>query len=153
MRHGQSPGAIEAGVSSDSERPLSPAGKDDARRSGKYLQARGAAPAFILASPLKRAMETAGEAARTFSPPLGVKVYAPLANHLTGEDLLRRLVEEKALAAETLIVGHQPQLGELASCLTGAFFNLLPAGLIAVEFEPAGKSRHLWSASPAEMVL
>ena len=40
---------------------------------------------------------------------------------------------------------------ELAACLTGAYFNLKPAGLIAVELEPAGKARLLWSANPAEM--
>jgi len=151
MRHGHSPSAIEAGVGSDSERPLSHAGKDDARRSGKYLLSRGAEPTLLLTSPLKRALETSQEAARTFARPPEVKVYEPLANRLTGEDLLRRLIEDESLPEETLLVGHQPQLGELATCLTGAYFDLKPAGLVAVEFDPSGKSRHLWSANPAEM--
>ena len=150
LRHGHSPSAGDAGVKTDSERPLSPKGREDVRRIAEALAGRGAAPAVILTSPLLRAMQTAEEAASVLRPKLGVRAFEPLANELPGEalgEVLLTLVRGEKLA-EVLAVGHQPQVGELVASLTGSLIDFRPGGLAAVEAAEGGAISLLWTASP-----
>lgn len=149
LRHGTSPSLSEARVRSDAERPLAGVGRDEARRAGRYLAAKGGRPALALVSPLLRAQQTADEALRELSLAPPRRTYAPLENRVPGTDLYRRLVDDEPGAASVLLIGHQPQLGELAAFLTGAFLRLNPGGLIAVEAGD-GRGSLLWSANPDE---
>jgi phosphohistidine phosphatase len=56
LRHGR---ALPAGAGGDSARPLSPGGVEEVARLGACLQALGAGPIRVLASPLLRAQQTA----------------------------------------------------------------------------------------------
>lgn len=147
LRHGHSPSAAEARVSTDAERPLSARGREDAARAAKDLLKRGGKPSVILHSPLKRAVETAAAAAEALKPKGGTTVFLPLSNALPAEELYAAL--QPALAqGEVLAVGHQPQLGELACHLCGQIFDLMPAGLIALEIDGGGAAKLLWSRNP-----
>ena len=146
MRHGKSPSAGEAGVRHDAERPLSEQGKEDVRAMAKHLAAQGAAPVVIFSSPLKRACQTAAEAATVLKPAQGVRVYEPLANQLTGEMLFSHLVRDGE--AEFLAVGHQPQVGEMVGYLTGQVIEFRPGGVAALETDGKGRATLLWSKNP-----
>jgi phosphohistidine phosphatase len=151
LRHGQSPSASEAGVATDAQRPLSPRGREDARHAADYMEKNGAKPGIILVSPLVRAQQTAEMAAPAFSGKPPVKTYEPLDNRMSGVDLYRRLIEDEHGAEEILVIGHQPQVGELAHYLTGAFFQFMPAGQVAVDSEGPGRSTLLWNVNPDEI--
>lgn len=150
MRHGQSPSAAEAGVKTDSERPLAEQGRTDARRQAGRLLAKGYVPDVILHSPLTRAKQTAFEARKGFSDKPRISEYEPLSNQLRGEDLYARLTGDGRRAGLTMLVGHMPQIGELAGFLTGVSMGFEPAGLVVLEASEPGRSRVLLELPPGE---
>lgn len=141
MRHGHSPSVTEAAVASDFDRPLSPQGRQAVRAMAEKLKASAGRPAVVLHSPLKRAEQTAREAAAVLSPAKPPRAFVPLSNELGPEDLATALSSVLAENAEVLAVGHQPQLGELAAWLAGDIFELRPGGLIALEVASPLKAR------------
>lgn len=146
MRHGHSPTTAEAGVVKDALRPLSDQGRADARRMAAELVRRGGAPTLILHSPLTRAVQTAAEAATVLHPTGGTRVFALLDNTRSAEEVADNLAKHAAQSTEVLAVGHQPQLGEVATLLAKAVFEMRPATIVALELSPA--PRVLWSLSP-----
>ncbi len=152
MRHGQALSVIEAGVKHDQDRPLSPAGREEAKRQAGRLLARSSVPALILASPLLRARQTGAELRRALNDKPELRVYEPLANHTTGDELYRAFVKDGPWPGLALLIGHMPQLGELASGLLGTRVDLQTAELVAVDAVGLGRSRLLWSAAPADPV-
>jgi len=150
MRHGNAPSAMDAGVKTDFDRPLSPRGREAARKGAAFIRARGGSPALILASPLVRAQQTAAEVAGALGPQPPVRVYAPLENQMSGMDLYRHLLQDDFPDPEVMLVGHQPQLGEAASFLAKEHLPMAPAGLAAFETDDAGKASLLWAADPSE---
>jgi phosphohistidine phosphatase len=98
----------------DSERKLTAKGIKQATRMAKWLRARIPEDAVILASPAKRAQQTARALAHDFqtAPEIGLAASPEsvlLAAGWPGQD------------GTVVIVGHQPTLGETASLLlTGA---------------------------------
>lgn len=150
LRHGRALSAADAGVSTDFDRPLSPQGREDVRKAGAYLRRMEGRPSLLLASPLVRAQQTSSEVSTLLEPRPGLRTYRPLENQMSGMDLFRRLVEDEIEAEEALLVGHQPQLGDLATYLTGKYLTLKPAGLIALETDDRGKGSLLWYANPSD---
>ncbi len=147
MRHGHSPTTSEAGVPKDSLRPLSDQGRADARAMAAELLRRGGAPGLILHSPLLRAVQTAGEAAAVLKPAHGAVEFAPLDNSRPSDEVERELAARGASVDEVLAIGHQPQIGEIATLLADELFEFRPATIIALELSPA--PRILWAISPA----
>ncbi len=49
---------------------------------------------------------------------------------------------------EGLIVGHQPQLGELIASLTGSSVLLKPGGIASIETNAGAHAALLWSQNP-----
>ena len=97
----------------DSERPLTTKGMKQAARMAKWLRARMPESAVILASPAKRAQQTARALELDFKtvPANGLAASA--------EDVLRA-AGWPAGDGTVMIVGHQPTLGETAALvLTG----------------------------------
>src|SRR5436190_408448 len=141
MRHGQSPSVAEAGVESDFDRPLSAEGRAEARKAAANLLAQGAKPAVILASPLLRAQQTAKEAASVLKPAPKVVTYEPLSNQIPGPEVYERLLDGSIKESELLMIGHQPQLGELAGHLLGDSFQIKTAGVIALETSGASRAK------------
>ena len=96
----------------DELRPLTPAGREQARALGERLAPT--APAVVLSSPLLRARETAAAIARATGAELRVdERLAP------GATLVGLLGAADGLREPLVAVGHQPDCGEIAAELTG----------------------------------
>ncbi len=145
IRHGHSPSAKEAGVASDFERPLSPQGKKAAKEAGLYLKQKELPPKIILHSPLHRALETATEINLSLDCPLGLKVFEPLANIIPASDLYQEIESQIEKYNSIVLVGHQPQLGDLAALLCGRWFDIQPAQTIAIDLAGKFPAQFLWS--------
>ena len=144
MRHGESPGMLEANVQRDCDRPLSDKGRKDTRKSAARINEKGEAPALLLVSPVLRARQTAEEVAQVLKTPPKVVPYGPLSNKIPGSEILKALIEDGHMEKTLLIVGHLPQMPELAYHMTGDSCSFPPSGVFA--FEAKGVSaRLLWS--------
>jgi phosphohistidine phosphatase len=98
----------------DAERALTPKGERDAKRMAKWLNERLPDDAVILVSPALRTRQTAAALQRELTTVDAVGTGA------TPGEILKAARWPRAAHA-TLIVGHQPTLGETASLLlTGA---------------------------------
>lgn len=149
LRHGKSPQLSEAGVARDEERPLAPEGREAVRRIAAFLKDQGGRPTRVLTSPLVRARETAHEAARVLKL-REPEETADLDGRLPPEGLWRRLQGAVATEPETVLVGHQPQLGELVTFLTGATVEIKPGGIVALDFSEQ-RVGILWSKNPKDL--
>lgn len=130
LRHGRALSTREAGVPSDSLRPLSPSGEKDALAAAERLRAAGFSPAVIISSPFLRAARTAEIAAAVF-PGTARRTAPELSDGPAGA--VFDLVREAAAAGPALIVGHMPLLGAVAGALAGVPpLDLSPAGFARV---------------------
>ncbi len=150
MRHGHAPTAAEAGVASDARRPLSERGLKDAGRMAAEIRRRGGRPALILHSPLLRAALTARAVADALGDGVAVEAFKALDNTLPPDEVFAALNRRGADGADILAIGHQPQLGEIASLLTGAPFEIRPAGVVALELSDA--PRAAWALNVDELL-
>lgn len=117
----------------DVDRPLNDRGKRDAPLMAKRVKARGLRPQLILSSPAKRARKTA----KIVADELGYAKQAirqDLRLYLQGvEGLLAVLADIEDAAECVFLVGHNPDLSDLAERLTGAGLGDLPtAAVVAV---------------------
>ena len=123
MRHGiaaePSPGM------SDADRALTAEGVQKTRRVALGLRTVGVKPDCILSSPLRRAEETARLVRDVLAPRLAIEFCPPLAGGFSAEDIVKSLRPPRGVA-ELLLVGHQPDLGELASYLLTGSATLAP---------------------------
>jgi phosphohistidine phosphatase len=114
VRHGIA-GPPPPGMS-DADRALTADGKRKMRRVGIGLKRLGLAPDAVLSSPLRRAEETAAIVRKTLARSLPVEIYPLLAPGHAAPEILKGLRSHRA-ARELVLVGHQPDLGLLASYL------------------------------------
>jgi phosphohistidine phosphatase len=111
----------------DELRRLTPEGKRQARALGEQLRSEGLKPDAILMSPLLRARETGDELAMALGTnPEADERLAPGAT----VDGLRAAVD--ARGENTIVIGHQPDLGQIVAALTGEPEPRLPAGGLVV---------------------
>ncbi len=146
MRHAHAPTLSQAGVAKDELRPLSEQGREDARLLAAELARRGGAPALILHSPLLRAVQTAAEVASILKPASGTEMLAALDNTRPSQEVERAIAARAASVGEALAVGHQPQIGEVATLIAKRLFEMRPAAIVAIELLPA--PRVLWVLNP-----
>ena len=111
----------------DELRPLTAAGREQARALGERLAAEQ--PDLVLSSPLLRARETAAAIARATGAELRIdERLAP------GATLVGLLAAADGLPEPLVAVGHQPDCGEIAAELTGGAPPAYPpAGLAELE--------------------
>ena len=110
----------------DELRPLTSAGREQARRLGERLRADGIAPDAVHCSPLLRARETAS--ALALGEP---EVDDRLAPGATPDDV-RAAADGRG--ATVVVVGHQPDCGRAAAVLGGGDEpHFPPAGHVTVE--------------------
>lgn len=116
----------------DDLRPLTPNGREQARRLGERLREDGVHADVVLTSPLLRARETGQLIARKLGAE--VAVAEELAPGATAESLARAVRDATGPSAGTVIaVGHQPDCGRIAAALTGEPEPAFPpAGSLAV---------------------
>ncbi len=101
---------------SEERRYLTPEGRDFFRETARAMLDKGVDPDLILTSPLIRAVQTADILAETISyggPLLAVNDLAP------GFDLtdLENILAKYSSVNELVLVGHEPDLGELVASL------------------------------------
>jgi len=114
IRHAQ---AIERSADRpDEERYLTCRGRKRFRQVAACLKKMAIAPDYIISSPLVRAVQTADILSETISFSGELQISAVLAD---GPDIsaLSSLLRERAAAKEIVIVGHEPELGELVGTL------------------------------------
>lgn len=95
----------------DELRPLTPAGREQARRLGAELRGQGVRPDAVVTSPLLRARETA--AALALGDP---EVDERLAPGATPDDVRAAAVDH---GDTVVLVGHQPDLSRAVAALAG----------------------------------
>ena len=157
MRHATAHGRAPT----DAERPLSPAGHAEAERMGSALMARGIRPTRIVASPARRAAETAAAVARAVdatAPTTEARLYEAEA-----DDVLRVLEAATSPGDITMIVGHNPSMADAVMTLSGSptewegaagFFP--PASAAVLDLPQAGpfaegSAVRLWLLRPNEL--
>jgi phosphohistidine phosphatase len=95
----------------DELRALTPEGHEQSRRLGEQLRADGIEPDAVLSSPLLRARETASD--------LGFGPAEPLDELAPGATLDDVRAAVAGRGDTVVVVGHQPDCGEIAAALTG----------------------------------
>ena len=113
----------------DELRRLTPEGLEQARSLAEQLRADGVQPDAILTSPFRRARETGAELARALG--VGAEPDERLAPGASVEDV-RSAVEGRG--EQVVVVGHQPDCGQIASELSGGPEPSFPAaGLVVLD--------------------
>ena len=120
-------------AATDDARELSEKGREQAKTVAKFCARHGIRPGVIFSSPLIRAQQTAKPVAKE----LGLEVTTArwLACGATPEEILAQLATLKDTVA-VMLVGHQPDLGELIGHLLGAdgeSVNVRKASLTHIE--------------------
>ncbi len=141
MRHGHALSAREAGVASDSERPLSSLGEQEALETARHLSETGFSPSLIISSPFLRASRTAEIAARIFTA--AARSTSPALSDGPASAIVDLIESLERDGASVLVVGHQPLMGAIAGYFSGrGNFDLSPAGFVRVDGEksPAGSA-------------
>jgi phosphohistidine phosphatase len=121
--------AEAAGGEPDELRPLTPAGREQARSLGERLREFGVRPDAILTSPLLRARETAALVGRE----LGLEAVPDerLAPGATADAIA---IAISGLGETVIVVGHQPDCSRIAAALTGGPEpDFRPAGSVTIE--------------------
>jgi phosphohistidine phosphatase len=126
VRHGEA-----APGDPDESRPLTSEGREQARALGARLRNEDASPSVVLTSPLLRARETGAELAKALD--VDTEPEERLAPGATVEDV-RAAVEGRG--GQVVVVGHQPDCGQIAAALTGGPEPRFPAGgLVVLELD------------------
>ncbi len=154
MRHGK---AAPRGPAwpRDAKRPLTPQGITDLRKISKGLIRLGVEVDWVVSSPLVRARQTAEVVSESFAPPLPVEITETLSPGASPEALLAFLAKH-ADRGQALLVGHEPDLSELACWLTGADagagFAFKKGGCCLIRFRGLprlSEGRLLWWLTPS----
>lgn len=155
VRHGIAEDYSAAG--SDAERRLTNAGIEKTRRAALGLERIGVAPDLILTSPLCRADETARIIAEVLGG-VALRQTRTLAPGGRFDEIVAEMTKAPKPAA-VMVVGHQPDLGMLASLLaTGdpesAFLPFRKAGAACFEIAGSPSSIHgtlQWFLTPSQL--
>jgi phosphohistidine phosphatase len=108
----------------DFDRPLTPQGLDDARRTAEAIREAGHVPGVLLTSPAKRTLQTTGFIATALGLPEHAVRQIPNLYNASAHTLNSELHNAFATANTVILVAHNPGISELARMLTGD--ELLP---------------------------
>jgi phosphohistidine phosphatase len=115
----------------DELRPLTPEGHRQARELGRRMRAELTPPETILTSPLLRARETGHELSHALE--VEAEPDERLAPGATADDVRAALAGR---GDPVVVVGHQPDCGQIAAALSGGPEPRFPTGsLVVVEFD------------------
>jgi phosphohistidine phosphatase len=136
----------------DKDRPLNDRGKRDAPKMGMRLAKRRAKPDLILSSPAVRALETAKIIAKKVDYKrknivVDDRLYAVEADELL--DVVRKLGDEVERA---MLIGHNPELTELAHRLSSKITHMPTCAVAEFAFDAKSWSR-IGKGRPVKVVL
>ena len=156
MRHGIA--AELSRTTRDADRALTPEGIRKTTRAAIGLRCLGVQPDLILSSPLRRAEETAHLVAEALRPSPAVELYPALAAGASPAAVLGNLPRTRGVQ-QLMLVGHQPDLGYLASHLMTGSAELVPlpfrkasvAALTLDTLPPRSTAILEWFLTPAQL--
>jgi phosphohistidine phosphatase len=119
MRHGIAVDRGTAGYADDAKRPLTPEGQNKTRQIAKGLVRLGVEVDWIVSSPLVRAVETAGLVSEELEKRVPIDLCDALAPGGSAEALISFLAKQGS-RRRVMVVGHEPDLSDLAARLMGA---------------------------------
>ena len=129
----------------DSQRPLTEDGKKELRRIARFLHKCDFEVDAIYSSPLPRAAQTAEIVATEFD--MQAAEEKTLAPGFDKAALARLLVAHPH--DKLLLVGHEPDFGEVIEALTGGAVKMSKAGLARVDLLPGSLHGYLvWLLPP-----
>ncbi|MGE3273857.1 MAG: phosphohistidine phosphatase SixA [Vicinamibacterales bacterium] len=137
----------------DRVRPLTADGVSRFRRAVQGLAALDVTLDVVFTSPLLRARETADLLAAGLKPKPAVEILEALAPGGAPKDVLAAIARAGRTSARLALVGHQPELGDLAARLLGARgrIEFKKGGVALVEVErstPGGPGMLRWLLPP-----
>jgi len=120
---------------SDIERDLSKRGFKDINTIGSYLSLKNISPDIILSSCALRAAQTSDLLAKKMLSSSPIHYLSEF--YLTSSESMREIIMVQDESVQSMfIVGHNPQLTELANILTDEHIAKLPTlGVVAIEFD------------------
>lgn len=138
--------------SDDSKRPLTHKGKAKMRQVVAGLASLGVTIDVVLTSPLTRAAETAQLLVDGLTPSPALAVATALAPGQPREALGKAIAPHER-AGVVALVGHEPDLGDLAAWLVGATEPIAfkKGGVCRIDLlrlPPRGVGRLVWHATP-----
>ena len=124
----------------DFDRPLADRGRKAAPRMGKEIMARGWLPDAILASPAKRTRQTWALVAAEL--PGTAKAVFPKALYMAApEQLLQKIRKVATRKTTLLLIGHNPEMEELAAQLAGPGSDSSALARMSEKFPTAALAR------------
>ncbi len=143
VRHAEAEERDEVQFPVDSERPLTPKGKKIQGRVSRRLERLGYVPSVVLASPWKRAWQTAGILARETGIGKKGRVACPALAADTSLAAIAEAIGPRTGEEIVALVGHEPWMSELASVLlTGSASRLAvqfgKSAVMAIEVDTVG---------------
>jgi phosphohistidine phosphatase len=150
--------AVDRGTASypNDDRPLTEDGKDKMSKAAKGIAELIDEIDVILTSPLIRAHETARIASRALGAEQKLEVCKELLPGNSLKNLLSYLSKYKSLNS-IMVVGHQPDLGFLASALLGSDESIVEfkkGAMCAIEVStlpPRSKGKLIWHLQPKHL--
>ncbi|MGX7678083.1 SixA phosphatase family protein [Jatrophihabitans sp. DSM 45814] len=135
LRHAKATEHVsEGGAFRDLDRPLAPRGLRDAQEAGRWLRDNLGELELVVCSPAVRAQQTweSASTALGYAPELREEdvLYAEPV-----EDLIDLIHELPAWMRTVAFVGHNPELSQLASALSGTETELSTASIAVLDFE------------------
>ncbi len=143
---------------SDADRALTADGHRKMQRAAAGLKYLDVKPDVVLSSPLRRAQETAAIVASELMSESSVEIYPPLAPGHRIEDVYKGLRPYRS-AREVVLVGHEPDMGGLASHLLTGTDTLVTVpfkkgAVAAIQVEsvpPRSAGVLLWFMTPKQL--
>ncbi|MCF7200896.1 SixA phosphatase family protein [Pseudomonas oligotrophica] len=121
----------------DHDRPLARRGLRQLGEIGPWLAARGVRPQRLLCSSAERARATAGPLAEAMGYPAAAIDYQARLYACTPQVLLAAIAEQPDELASLMLVGHDPELTELAIRLGAAIEHLPTCAFVELVFDAA----------------
>jgi phosphohistidine phosphatase len=153
IRHAEAAALGDNGVTEDADRSLTSRGQEQARKLAAGLNRRGIRFAAIVTSPLLRARQTAEAMVGGLPQPAPQLQTSDELAPAGKRKRIKRLLAELP-ADQVALVGHQPDLGELAAWLIGsrkAQLDIAKAGVACIHLEDGvgkGKGSLAWLVTP-----
>jgi phosphohistidine phosphatase len=158
LRHGIAVERGTKGFENDSERPLTPKGKRQLRKSTEAMKRMKLRYDLILSSPYKRAKQTAEIVAEELKLKKRLKFSDTLKFEGDPETMIREIAALKPAPKNLLLVGHEPYLSHLISLLVAGngsmAMDFKKGGLCKLEVEKldgAARAQLVWLLTPKLM--
>src|SRR5574337_2161422 len=136
----------------DRDRPLADRGKRDVAKMGKRLADRGVKPDLILSSPAVRALTTAEAIAKQLGFKRNNIVVDDRLYARSADDLLHVIQELGEKLERVMLVGHNPELTELAHHLSREIIHMSTCAIAEFTFD-AGSWSNIGKTKPVRVGL